>query len=64
MLGGGAILGVLISGNLSDRLLKRGFLNARIVVAAVAALAATVLFVPALTTRSAVTALPYLTLAA
>ena len=48
---------------MSDRLLKRGYLNARIVVAAVAALAATFLFVPALTTRSAVTALPYLTLA-
>ena len=63
VVGGGAILGVLISGNLSDRLLKRGYLNARIVVAAVAALAATFLFVPALTTRSAVTALPYLTLA-
>ncbi len=48
---------------MSDRLLKRGYLNARIVVAAVAALAATFLFIPALTTRSAVTALPYLTLA-
>ena len=62
VVGGGAILGALISGNLSDRLLKRGYLNARIVVAAVAALAATFLFIPALTTRSAVTALPYLTL--
>jgi predicted MFS family arabinose efflux permease len=64
VLGGGAIVGVLLSGNLSDRLLKRGFLNARIVVAAIAALAATVLFIPALTTRSAPTAVPYLTLAA
>jgi MFS family permease len=63
VVGGGAILGVLFAGNLSDRLLKRGFLNSRIVVAAVAALAATLLFVPALTTRSTVTALPYLTLA-
>jgi MFS family permease len=64
VLGGGAIIGVLVAGNLSDRLLKRGFLNSRIVVAAIAALGATVLFVPALTTRSAVTAVPYLTLAA
>jgi MFS family permease len=64
VLGGGAILGVLVSGNLSDRLLKRGFLNSRIVVAGVCALAATVLFVPGLTTRSAVTAVPYLALAA
>jgi MFS family permease len=60
LVGGGAIFGVLLSGNLSDRLLRRGFLNSRILVAAVCALAATVLFIPALTTRSPVTALPYL----
>jgi MFS family permease len=64
VLGGGAIVGVLLSGHLSDRLLKRGFLNARIVVASIAALAATVLFIPALTARSAVTAVPYLAFAA
>jgi MFS family permease len=64
VLGGGAILGVLLAGNLSDRLLKRGFLNSRIVVAAICALGATVLFIPALSTRSAVTAVPYLTIAA
>jgi MFS family permease len=63
IVGGGAIIGVLVAGSLSDSLLRRGFLNSRILVAAVAALAATVLFVPALTTRSAVTALPYLILA-
>ncbi len=57
------MVGVLVSGNLSDRLLKRGFLNSRILVAALCALGATVLFIPALTTRSAVTALPYLILA-
>jgi MFS family permease len=64
VLGGGAVVGVLVSGSLSDRLLRRGFLNSRILVAAVAALAATVLFIPALTARSAVNALPYLILAA
>ena len=64
VLGGGAIIGVLVAGGQSDRLLRRGFLNARILVAAIAAMAATVLFIPALTTRSAVTAMPYLILAA
>jgi predicted MFS family arabinose efflux permease len=64
ILGGGAVVGVLIAGNLSDRLLRNGFLNSRIVVAAVGALGATVLFIPALLARSAVTAVPYLTLAA
>jgi sugar phosphate permease len=64
VIGGGAVLGVLLAGGLSDRLLHRGFLNSRIVVAAVAALASTVLFVPAIFTRSAVTAVPYLTMAA
>jgi MFS family permease len=63
IVGGGAVIGVLVSGSLSDRLLRRGFLNSRIVVAGVCALGATVLFIPALTTRSAVTALPYLILA-
>ena len=64
IIGGGAILGVLIAGRLSDSLLKREYLNARIMVTAVAALAATALFVPALLTRSVGTALPYLVLAA
>ncbi|MGH2927833.1 MAG: MFS transporter, partial [Solirubrobacteraceae bacterium] len=64
VLGAGALLGVLIAGGLSDRLLHRGFLNSRIVVAAVGALGATVLFIPAIFTRTAITALPYLTIAA
>jgi MFS family permease len=64
VVGGGAVLGVLFAGGLSDRWLQKGYLNARILVAALAAVAATVLFVPALTTRSAVTALPYVALAA
>ena len=63
IVGGGAVVGVLVSGDLSDRLLQRGFLNSRILVAALCALGATVLFIPALTTRSPVTALPYLILA-
>jgi sugar phosphate permease len=64
VLGSGAILGTLIAGRLSDRLLHRGVLNARIVVTAVAAVAAAGLFVPALITRSVGVALFYLVLAA
>jgi MFS family permease len=63
VVGGGAVVGVLLAGSLSDGWLRRGFLNARIMVAAVGAIGATVLFVPALTTRNAVAAVPYLTLA-
>jgi predicted MFS family arabinose efflux permease len=64
VVGGGAVVGVLLAGSLSDAWLRRGFLNARIAVAAVGAIGATVLFLPALSTRNAVAALPYLTLAA
>jgi predicted MFS family arabinose efflux permease len=64
IVGLGAMVGVVFSGRISDRLLARGFLNSRIVVAAVAAAVAALMFIPALTTRSAVAALPYLMLAA
>ena len=64
VLGGGAVVGVLAAGGLSDRFLRRGFLNSRIVVTALAAIACTLLFVPALLTRSVTTALPYMTVAA
>ncbi|MBV8256885.1 MAG: MFS transporter [Actinobacteria bacterium] len=63
-IGGGALAGVLASGTISDLLLRRGRLNARIVTPAVAAAATFVLFVPAIFTRSAATALPYLIAAA
>lgn len=58
--GGGAILGVLFGGGLSDWLLRRGRLNGRIWAAIVGAGGATVLFLPALLNRSAFSALPYL----
>jgi predicted MFS family arabinose efflux permease len=64
VVGGGAVLGVLAGGAFGDRLLQRGVLNGRILVSAVAATAAVVLFVPAIFTRHATTALPYITLAA
>lgn len=62
--GAGAILGVLGGGTIGDRLLRHGYLNGRIMISAIVATASVVLFVPALLTRSALTALPYLTFAA
>ena len=64
VVGGGAVAGVLAGGAIGDILLRRGYLKGRILVAAIAATAAVVLFVPAIFTRSAVTALPYITFAA
>jgi MFS family permease len=64
VVGGGAIVGVLAGGNVGDLLLRRGYLNGRVLVSAVTATAAVVLFFPAIFTRNAVTALPYITLAA
>jgi MFS family permease len=63
ILGIGAIGGVLIGGRLGDRLLRRGHLSARVVVAGVAVLAAAGLFVPALLTHSLLFALPLLAIA-
>ena len=64
VVGVGAVIGTLVAGGLSDRLLRGGYLNGRILVAALAAIGATSLFIPALVAHSAVTAVPYLTLAA
>ncbi len=64
IVGGGAMVGVLIGGRLGDNLVKRGRLNGRLIVAAVAAIITTVLFVPSFVTHSAFTALPYIIAAA
>jgi MFS family permease len=64
VIGAGALAGVLAGGALGDRLLKGGLLNARVWTPAVAAAASAVLFLPALFTRGAVTAVPYLVAAA
>jgi len=64
VVGGGAVAGVLAGGAIGDLLLHRGYLNGRILVAALAATAAVILFAPAIFTRSALTAVVYLTLAA
>jgi sugar phosphate permease len=60
VIGAGAIAGVLVGGNVGDRLLRRRHLDARIVTSAVAASAAVVLFAPPLFTRSIVVAVPFL----
>lgn len=58
--GGGAVAGVIAGGNIGDWLLRRGILTGRVSTAVVGAAGATLLFLPALITRSAFTALPYL----
>jgi MFS family permease len=64
VVGGGAVIGVLTGGPLGDLLLRRGQINGRVLVAAWAAVATVLLFIPALLTHSALTALPYVVLAA
>jgi MFS family permease len=64
VVGVGAVAGVLAGGTAGDLLLHRGYLNGRILVSAAVAAAAVALFVPALFTHRALTALPYLVLAA
>jgi predicted MFS family arabinose efflux permease len=63
VVGVGALAGVLAGGSIGDWLLKRGVLNARILTPGFAAVATAILFIPAIFTREAVTALPYLTAA-
>jgi MFS family permease len=63
VVGAGGVVGVLAAGALGDVLLHRGRLTGRILISAIAATAAVGLFVPAIFTRNAVTALPYITLA-
>ena len=64
VVGAGAIGGVLAGGAVGDMLLQRRILSGRIVVSALAAAVAVVLFIPAIFTRSALSAVPYLIFAA
>jgi MFS family permease len=64
VVGAGGVFGVLTGGALGDRLLRRGYLGGRILVSAIAASVAVVLFIPAIFTRHATSALPYITFAA
>jgi MFS family permease len=64
VIGGGALAGVLAGGTIGDWLLQRGRLSARVLTPAFAAAATVALFIPAIFTRGATTAVPYLTAAA
>ena len=64
VVGAAGVLGVLAGGALGDFLLHRGYLNGRILVSAISATAAVILFIPAIFTRGPLTALPYISLAA
>lgn len=64
VIGAGCVIGILAGGGLGDSLLRKRFLNARILIPALAASLATVLFIPALLTRSLITAMPYVCFAA
>ncbi|MCF6525225.1 MFS transporter [Streptomyces sp. JJ36] len=61
--GVGAIAGVLTGGRVADRMLRRGRVNARVLVAVVALLAIPPVAAPALATTALLLALPLLTLA-
>jgi MFS family permease len=60
----GALAGVLVSGRTSDRLLRDGHTSARLVVAAVAYVLTTVVFIPAVLIRTLAVALPIMLVAA
>lgn len=64
VVGGAGIVGVIGGGRTADRLLARGRLNARLVVAAIGYLTAAAVFVPAFLTTSLAVALPLVLLAA
>lgn len=64
VIGIGAVIGVLVGGALGDALLRRRHLNARILVSAVSAALAVLLFVRPIFARSATSAVPLLMLAA
>jgi MFS family permease len=64
VVGVGAVLGVLLGGQIGDALVQNGRISGRMLVAGIAATATALLFVQPLLTRSPVTALPYITAAA
>jgi MFS family permease len=64
LIGAAALVGVLVSGRLGDSLLRRRFINGRILVSACAAAVTAVAFIPAIVARTAVGALPFILVAA
>jgi MFS family permease len=63
IVGIGAVLGVLVGGVAGDALIRRGHLNGRVLVSAISAAAAAVLFLPAVLTGSTRSAVTYLLIA-
>jgi predicted MFS family arabinose efflux permease len=64
VVGIGALAGVYLGGRTADRLLSRGYLNARVLIPAVALLTITVFLAPGIVTTSLFLALPLLTVGA
>jgi MFS family permease len=64
LVGAGALAGVVIAGRTADRLLRRGWLNARVVAGAVAYIAAAAIFVPALASPVLAVSMPLFVLGA
>ena len=64
VVGIGAVAGLIVGGRTADRLLRRGVLSGRLIVAIVGFVLATVALVPALLVHSVLFALPLLTLGA
>ena len=64
VIGAGAVLGLLVSGRAADRLIARGRISARVVVAGASYLIAAIVLFPALLLSSVVLSLPLLILAA
>ena len=64
VVGAGALAGVFLGGRISDRLLRRGHVNARILVPAICLLAIAPVLAPAIATTSVALALPLLTFGA
>jgi predicted MFS family arabinose efflux permease len=60
LVGAGSLLGLLTAGRLADRLIVRGRIDARVVVAGVAFIVSAALFVPALLSTSLLVSLPLL----
>jgi MFS family permease len=60
VLGAGSAVGILTGGMLADRLLRRGYVNARVYVAAFGAMAATLVLVPAFASTNLAVSAPLL----
>jgi predicted MFS family arabinose efflux permease len=64
LVGLGALVGAVLGGRVADRLLRRGRVNARVIVGAVGYMAAAAIFVPGLASPVLVVSLPLFALAA